>query len=270
MRAVLVDWLIEIHLKFKLRAETLYITINIIDRYLSLYEVEKSKFQLLGVAAMLISSKYEEIYAPEVRDFEYITDKTYSKAKIMKMELDILVALDFDLLWVSPLQFFFRFYHVLGLNQSSKNLNEDKSNNKSENKLLTNKTTNTNLTNKSSNNNKDNKNNKNSDKDIINNCKVYLLANYLMELSLMEYKLMTYSSSMKAATALYIALKLTRTTFKEEIFNKYTGYKDIDLKACIVDMFRVYEYAPKIPIQACYTKYSDCSRLEISKMNFKN
>lgn len=75
MRGILVDWLIEVHLKFKLLPETLYLTVSTIDRYLSLADVHRSKLQLVGVTAMLIACKYEEIYPPEVRDFVYITDK---------------------------------------------------------------------------------------------------------------------------------------------------------------------------------------------------
>jgi len=77
MRSILIDWLVEVHLKFKLLPETLYLTVNIIDRYLAKEQIPRSKLQLVGVTSMLIASKYEEIYAPEVRDFEYITDKAY-------------------------------------------------------------------------------------------------------------------------------------------------------------------------------------------------
>ena len=66
MRAILIDWLVEVHLKFKLVPETLYLTVNLIDRYLEKVEVMREKLQLIGVTAMLIASKYEEIYAPEV------------------------------------------------------------------------------------------------------------------------------------------------------------------------------------------------------------
>ena len=79
MRAILVDWLIEVHSKFKLQKETLFLTINIIDRFLEKTIVSKSKLQLVGVTALLIASKYEEIYPPEVKDFVYITDRAYSK-----------------------------------------------------------------------------------------------------------------------------------------------------------------------------------------------
>ena len=68
MRAILVDWLIEVHSKFKLQKETLFITINIIDRFLEKAKVSKSRLQLVGVTALLIASKYEEIYPPELTD----------------------------------------------------------------------------------------------------------------------------------------------------------------------------------------------------------
>jgi len=57
MRGILVDWLIEVHLKFKLLPETLYLTISCIDRYLSKSDVHRSKLQLVGVTAMLIACK---------------------------------------------------------------------------------------------------------------------------------------------------------------------------------------------------------------------
>jgi cyclin B len=69
MRGILVDWLIEVHLKFKLLPETLYLTINAIDRYLAKVDVHRAKLQLVGVTCMLIACKYEEIYPPETRDF---------------------------------------------------------------------------------------------------------------------------------------------------------------------------------------------------------
>ena len=65
-RSILVDWLIYIHMKCKLWPETLYITVNLIDRYLSLFQVNESQIQLVGVAALLIATKYEEIYPPPV------------------------------------------------------------------------------------------------------------------------------------------------------------------------------------------------------------
>jgi len=109
MRSVLVDWLIGVHLQFHLLQETLYTTVAIIDRFLQVEigkgTVSRSKLQLVGVAAMLVAAKYEEIYAPEVKDFVYITDRAYTEREILKMEVKILSVLNFDLGRPLPLHF---------------------------------------------------------------------------------------------------------------------------------------------------------------------
>lgn len=90
MRSILIDWLIEVHLKFKLVPESLFLTVNLIDRYLEREQVNRQKLQLVGVTAMLIACKYEEIYPPIVKDFVYITDNAYTKEEILEMERKIL------------------------------------------------------------------------------------------------------------------------------------------------------------------------------------
>ena len=105
MRGILVDWLVQVHLRFHLLQETLYLAVDIIDRFLQVQEVSKSKLQLVGVTAMLLASKYEEMYAPEINDFVYITDNAYTKSDIRKMECLILKKLDFNLGRPLPLHF---------------------------------------------------------------------------------------------------------------------------------------------------------------------
>jgi len=95
MRTILVDWLVEVHLKFKMVPESLYMTVSIIDRYLQLKQVRRSKLQLVGVAALLIAAKYEEIYPPELRDLVYITDRAYNKQEILEMESEIVNTLQY-------------------------------------------------------------------------------------------------------------------------------------------------------------------------------
>ena len=90
MRSILIDWLVEVHLKFKLVPESLYLTVNLIDRYLEKDQVHRSKLQLIGVTAMLIACKYEEIYPPIVKDFVYITDHAYTKEDILEQERKML------------------------------------------------------------------------------------------------------------------------------------------------------------------------------------
>ncbi len=97
MRSILIDWLIEVHLKFKLVPESLYLTVNLIDRYLEKEQVNRQKLQLVGVTAMLIACKYEEIYPPIVKDFVYITDNAYTKEEILEQEHRMLRVLDFNI-----------------------------------------------------------------------------------------------------------------------------------------------------------------------------
>lgn len=97
MRAILIDWLVEVHLKFKLVPESLYLTVNLIDRYLEKEPVNRQKLQLVGVTAMLVACKYEEIYPPIVKDFVYITDNAYTKEEILVMERKMLQTLDFNI-----------------------------------------------------------------------------------------------------------------------------------------------------------------------------
>ena len=106
MRAILVDWLVQVHVRFNLLQETLYLTVAIIDRYLqSINTTAREQFQLVGVTAMFIASKYEEMYCPEVGDFVYITDKAYTKADIIKMEVKMLRALNCYISYPLPLHF---------------------------------------------------------------------------------------------------------------------------------------------------------------------
>lgn len=97
MRCVLIDWLVEVHLKFKMVPETLYLTVNIIDRYLEKHEVRRSKLQLVGVASLLLAAKYEEIYPPELQDLVFITDRAYTAREIIETEAIIMKALDYNL-----------------------------------------------------------------------------------------------------------------------------------------------------------------------------
>lgn len=80
MRAILVDWIIKVHMKFKLLPETLFLTVNLVDRYLSVVMgIKKEEIQLVGVAALMIAAKYEEIYPPILKDFIYVTKNAFNK-----------------------------------------------------------------------------------------------------------------------------------------------------------------------------------------------
>eukprot|EP00736_Rhodelphis_marinus_P001912 Rmarinus@m.22321 len=114
MRAILMDWLVDVHLKFRLQPETMHLTVNLIDRFLAVKQVPRQKLQLVGVTAMLLASKYEEIYAPEVKDFVYISDRVYTREDILRMEAVMLNKLGFNLTTSSPLTFLKRFLKAAG------------------------------------------------------------------------------------------------------------------------------------------------------------
>lgn len=161
MRAILVDWLIEVHYKFKLLPETLYITVNIIDRYLELKEIKRQKLQLLGVTAMWIACKYEEIYAPEIKDFVYITDNAYEQKDILTLEYEVLKTLEFNVTTPSAYRFLERYAKLLGVNS-----------------------------------------------------KTFNLAWYLIELPLIEYKMLKYKPSMISSAALFLANKVLKNNIR--------------------------------------------------------
>ncbi|KAK4815704.1 hypothetical protein QYF61_006687 [Mycteria americana] len=97
MRAILIDWLVQVQIKFRLQQETLYLAVAIIDRFLQDNAVPKKMLQLVGVTAMFVASKYEEMFPPHIGDFAYVTDNTYTKFQICQMEMKILQALNFGL-----------------------------------------------------------------------------------------------------------------------------------------------------------------------------
>lgn len=134
---------------------------------------------------MLIASKYEEIYAPEVKDFVYITDKAYTKEEILEMECSILTTLDFDLTAPSAYRFLERFAKII---------------------------------------NTDNQ--------------MFSLACYLSELPLIEYRMLKYCPSNIAASALFLASKITSRGEPawNEILQSHTGYSETCLRSCAKDL----------------------------------
>uniref|UniRef100_A0A0A9C476 Uncharacterized protein n=1 Tax=Arundo donax TaxID=35708 RepID=A0A0A9C476_ARUDO len=109
MRAMLTDWIIDVHAKFELMPETLYLAVYIIDRYLSLQTVPRTELQLVGIAAMLISCKYEEVWAPQVSDLMHICANIYSRQQILVMEKKILNKMEWNLTVPTPYVFLVRF-----------------------------------------------------------------------------------------------------------------------------------------------------------------
>ncbi|VVA95602.1 unnamed protein product [Arabis nemorensis] len=97
MRYILIDWLVEVAEEYRLLPDTLHLAVNYVDRYLSGNVITKQNLQLLGVACMMVAAKYEEVCVPQVEDFCYITDNTYSRSELLEMESSVLNYLKFEL-----------------------------------------------------------------------------------------------------------------------------------------------------------------------------
>ncbi|XP_015889577.2 G2/mitotic-specific cyclin-2 [Ziziphus jujuba] len=109
MRAILIDWLVEVHDKFELMKETLFLTVNLIDRFLSKQSVVRKKLQLVGLVAMLLACKYEEVSVPVVGDLILISDKAYTRKEVLEMETFMLNTLQFNMSVPTPYVFIQRF-----------------------------------------------------------------------------------------------------------------------------------------------------------------
>lgn len=105
MRGILIDWLIEVHTRFHLLPETLFLAVNIIDRFLSEKVVQLDRLQLVGITAMFIASKYEEVLSPHVTNFSHVADDGFSEAEILAAERFVLSTLNYDLSYPNPMNF---------------------------------------------------------------------------------------------------------------------------------------------------------------------
>ncbi|XP_068164446.1 G2/mitotic-specific cyclin-B3 [Antennarius striatus] len=109
MRAILIDWLVEVQENFELYHETLYLAVKMTDHYLSKTPIHKEMLQLVGSTAMLIASKFEERSPPCLDDFLYICDDAYRREELISMEGSILQALSFDINIPIPYRFLRRY-----------------------------------------------------------------------------------------------------------------------------------------------------------------
>ncbi|TGO24117.1 hypothetical protein BPAE_0112g00360 [Botrytis paeoniae] len=105
MRSVLMDWLIQVHQRFSLLPETLFLCVNYIDRFLSKKVVSLGKLQLVGATAIFVAAKYEEINCPSIGEIVYMVDGGYSSEEILKAERFMLSMLQFELGWPGPMSF---------------------------------------------------------------------------------------------------------------------------------------------------------------------
>lgn len=98
MRSILLDWLSEVCEVYRLHKETFMLAVDFIDRYLSVTtNVPKTQLQLLGISALFVAAKLEEIYPPKLSEFAYVTDSACTEQEIIKQEMIIVKVLKWDL-----------------------------------------------------------------------------------------------------------------------------------------------------------------------------
>ncbi len=151
-RGILIDWLVEVHTRFHLLPETLFLAVNVVDRFLSEKVVQLDRLQLVGITAMFIASKYEEVLSPHIANFRHIADDGFTEAEILSAERFVLATLDYDLSYPNPMNF---------LRRISKADNYD--------------------------------------------IQSRTIGKYLMEISLLDHRLLSYRPSHLAAAAMYLA-----------------------------------------------------------------
>lgn len=117
IREILIDWLHEVSVRFRLQNETMFLCVNLLDRFLSKRIVMRKKLQLVGCVCLFLAAKYEEIYIPELKDFLIISADAYDKSQMLHMETIILNTLNFELTTVSSLRFLQRFLNLPGVDR---------------------------------------------------------------------------------------------------------------------------------------------------------
>lgn len=95
----------QVHHRFGLLPETLFLCVNYIDRFLSCKIVSLGKLQLVGATAIFVAAKYEEINCPSVSEIVYMVDSGYTVDEILKAERFMLSMLQFELGWPGPMSF---------------------------------------------------------------------------------------------------------------------------------------------------------------------
>ena len=104
-RSIIFNWLVKNNFKWKLKDDTIFMAMNLMDRYISKYPTKNSEFQLIGISSYLIASKYEDIYPPYLDDLSQICNYIYSNDDIIKKEYEILSGLNFDILYNSSYKY---------------------------------------------------------------------------------------------------------------------------------------------------------------------
>jgi len=213
MRAILVDWLVDVHKKYKLKSETLFLAVGLIDAYLARKPTARKFLQLVGVTALLVAAKFEELSPPGINDFVYVTDKAYSKEEVMRMEVSMLTVLGWKVCRPTAVQFLERYESVHGCTEA--------------------------------------------------HCD---FMRYLLELTLVEIKMVKYLPSHVAASCALLSNKLLRKkpAWGADAVN-HTDLTEHQLKDCVRDICGLLENAESSSLQAVRKKYSQPKYHEVAK-----
>jgi G2/mitotic-specific cyclin 1/2 len=232
MRDILVDWLVEVHTRFQLLPETLFLTMNIVDRFLSAKVVRLERLQLVGITAIFIASKYEEVLSPHISNFQAMTrsqpdpeeekarekdqahkskngqenddqeDDGYSINKILEAERFILATLNYNLSYPNPMNF---------LRRVSKADNYD--------------------------------------------FRSRSLAKFLMEIGLVDHRFIQFKPSHVAAAAMYLSRLILDRGDWDEVLVFYSGYTEEELEP-VVHLMVDYLARPIPTHEAFFKKYA--------------
>ncbi|CAE6462912.1 unnamed protein product [Rhizoctonia solani] len=202
MRSILMDWIIQVHSRFRLLPETLFLACNIIDRFLSMRIVSLVKLQLVGITGLFVAAKYEEIMAPSVQNFLKVSDSSYSEQEILQAEKYILRTLGWDLSYPNPMSW---------LRRASKADAYD--------------------------------------------VQTRTMAKFLIEISVVEEKLLKCAPSLLSAASLWLArLILDREEWNANL-EHYSGYSEEALLPCANTMLN-YIVQPPSTHESLWKKYS--------------
>lgn len=209
-RGVLIDYLVEVHMKFRLSQESLLLAVNIFDRFMSKVSVPLDKIQLYGIVSMFIAAKYEEIFSPSVQHYVVVVDETYNEDEILEAERKMLKVLNFEISYPNPMNF---------LRRISKAENYD--------------------------------------------IQTRTIGKYLLEISLLDHRLLKYKPSEISAAAIYLArIMLKRPGWNGNLIHYSGGYDESQIYpivAIIVDYL-----AGRVVHETFFKKYASKRYLKAS------
>ena len=274
MRSILVDWLVEVAENYHLQTETLYTAVHCVDRFLERKQINRHKLQLLGCACMHLASKIEEIYAPVVDDFVYISANTFTRDEILLMETTVCKTLNCQIMVPTAASFLPRFIQAAQTDQSLltscaptnihammmpgwSNVSDKLNTEVTEQHQFTDWLGQAVEEGEASTSLFSSVVNAEEDKE-----KAPFLAKYVCELALQEYSMLKYKPSMIAAASVSLS---RRTCNLRPVWHKtlahYTEYEHGELHQCEHELWHLQqqqanEHEKKESLKGIYEKYS--------------